>query len=87
MNKQQSQQNGKHQTEAEHRPGAGAVAGVALQQQQAAEAEHHAQHGKYVDKPGPRGAGVAALVQVIQVGDPASVGGLELQRAGFDIQA
>ena len=35
--------------------------------------KHDTGGGEYVDKPAPYGAGVAALVQVVEIGDPAAV--------------
>ena len=45
-----------------------------MQQQQAGEGEQETGDGKDVDEPFPRGPGVAPLVQIIEVADPATAG-------------
>ncbi|KAG0766983.1 hypothetical protein G6F22_017726 [Rhizopus arrhizus] len=45
-----------------------------VQQEQAGDAEHQAGHGEQVQEPAPRRAGIAALVQVVEVGHRAARG-------------
>src|SRR3546814_14895628 len=56
---------------------------MALQEQQAGEAEHHTGNGEQIDEPAPGFAAVTALVQVVEVGDPAALGRLVFQLAAF----
>ena len=47
-----------------------------LQNQQPGDTEHQAANRKYINEQTPGAAGIAALVQVVQIGNPASVGAL-----------
>src|SRR5690606_26537327 len=69
------------------RPGHAALARVQLQQEQAGDGEHHAGDGEDVDEPAPGGPGVASLVQVVEVGDGAARGALELDLAAAPVDA
>src|SRR5690606_41720673 len=76
MNEQQSQQHGNHQPEAGQRPGGGAPAGMAQKQQAAGEPQNHAADGEDIDEPAPGLDTAPAREPVIDIRDPASLGGL-----------
>ena len=76
-----------YQPEHQHWPGRFALACMNLQQTNAGQAKHQAGNGKKIDKPGPSVAGVAALVQVVQVRDPASLGFFIFQFAAIEFYA
>src|SRR5690606_7268729 len=81
----EQQQPRQDQDGASDRPGGRAMTAVQPQQHQAGEGKHQAGDGKDVDKPEPHHAAVAALVQVVEQGDQAPVGILELDLAGLAI--
>ena len=74
MDEEQGQHHGDHDPQADHGPGRGAVAGVQFQQHQTGQRKDQTGHGEHVQEPAPGQAGIAALVQVVQVRDPAPVG-------------
>src|SRR5690606_34935073 len=67
---------GDQQAEPQQRPGRGALTGVQPGQAEARDGEDDAGDGEDVDEPEPDRAGVAALVQVVEVGDGAARGAL-----------
>src|SRR3546814_16967882 len=54
------------------RPGGRPLPGVEPEQQQSGQGEEEAGDGEDVDKPLPDIAGIAALVQVVEIADPAA---------------
>src|SRR5450830_1500069 len=65
------QQQRHHQSEPHQRPGHRTITGMQLQQEHPRDAEHQARHRKDVDEPAPRRAGIAAFVQIVEIGNPA----------------
>src|SRR3546814_18013133 len=53
-----------------------------LEQHENGQREDEAGEGEDVDEPAPRGARVAALMKVVEIGNPAAVGDLARHRAG-----
>src|SRR5690606_21138472 len=87
MDEQQREQHRHQQPQADVRPGHAPLARVQLQQEQTGDGEHHAGQGEDVDEPAPGRTGVAALVQVVEVGDGAARGALVLDLAAGAVDA
>ncbi len=60
---------------------------VQLQEDQPGDREHQAGQGKHVDEPAPRRPGVAALVEIVGIGDPAAVGAFRRHLARCRVHA
>src|SRR3546814_9648342 len=60
--------------EADQRPGRAPPPGLQLQQEQTAQTEHQTGDREHVDETAPDRAGVAAFVQIIEPGDPTTIG-------------
>src|SRR3546814_11402720 len=71
---------GQDQPGADERPGAPALRRMKLEQHETGQREDEAGEGEDVDEPAPRGARVAALMKVVEIGTPAAVGDLARHR-------
>jgi hypothetical protein len=56
-----------------------------LQQEQPGHGEDQCREGEYVDEQAPRRAGIAALVKVVEIGNPAAIGDLVSGRARLQV--
>jgi len=68
-------------------PSRRAALGVDIEQAQAGEGKDHASDREDIHVPAPRGAGVAAFVQVVEVGDPATAGDFVHDVAGLAVDS
>jgi hypothetical protein len=66
-------------------PGGRTLTGLDPQQHQAGDRKEQDSNGDDVDEDRPGDAGVASLVKVVEVGDPASIGGFVFRRAAGTI--
>ena len=73
---------GQDQPGADDRPGALALRGVKLEQEEAGYRENQARGREHIDEQAPYGARVAPLVQIVEIGDPAAVGDFAGRFAG-----
>ena len=85
MHEQQEQEQRHQQAQSHHRPGHAALVRMHLQQEQAGDAEDEAGDREHVDEPSPGRTGIATLVQVVEVRDPATVGGFRFDRAVAEV--
>src|SRR5690606_15811880 len=85
MNKQQGYEDRDQQTKTGDRPGRRSAACLPVQQQQPGQREQHGYTGEDVDEPAPCGTGVTSLVQVIGVGNPATIGAFVEYLTGMQI--
>src|SRR3546814_12175960 len=76
---------GQDQPGADERPGAPALRRMKLEQHETGQREDEADEGEDVDEPAPRGARVAALMTVVEIGNPTTVADFAHYRPGLPV--
>src|SRR3546814_4089742 len=76
---------GDREADPDERPGAPALRRMKLEQEQAGDREDEASEGEDVDEQAPSAARIAALVEIVEVGNPAAAGDFARCLAGREI--